>query len=266
MRRFWIAGLLVLAMMLPALPAAAKKPIKPPAAPVLFDVTLEFDGVEGLSTMADPSCGPADVITMELDRNYLVATDDEAGVPMIDVNLGPELAWYRDYPYFASPADVPANFDPAEYPYDQELTGDGIIGCHGAGIMVYADYYRHFPDDPGPATPDLRIGDHLVNWNAGLFRLKVSDGAVELLWHSDYYIQFEKVRKRWVADIAEDFTYSGGFTWTTVSGEPVPWDPAVGASGVVSGELHTSYYWLGYTPFIGSPRDVQFILTVTPKA
>lgn len=262
-----MAGLLVLAMMLPALPAAAKKPINPPADPVLFDVTMEFvDGVEGLSTMADPSCGPADSITMELDRNYLRATSDEAGVPMIDVNLGSELEWYRSFPYFASPGDVPAGFNPADYPYDPELGGNGITGCHGAGIMVYADYYRHFPEDPDPAAPDLRIGDHLVNWKAGLFRLEVSDGAVELLWHSDYYIQFEKVRKRWVADIAEDFTYSGGFTWTTDSGEPVDWDPATGASGLVSGELHTSYYWFGYTPFIGTPRDVQFILTATPKA
>ena len=55
----------------------------------------------------------------------------------------------------------------------------------------------------------------------------VSDGTVELLWHSDYYIEFQKVRNRW---LAEDSTFSGGFTWTN-AGEPVDWEPATGDPG-----------------------------------
>jgi hypothetical protein len=106
MKRFWIVTVLVLAMLLPALPASAGKPDKPgkppPAEPTLYDVMMEFVlGAEGLSTMADPSCGFADSIVMEWGGHALVSTFDfdEASVPMLDVNLGPELVWYRDYPY-----------------------------------------------------------------------------------------------------------------------------------------------------------------------
>ena len=254
MRRFWIAGLLVIAMMLPALPAAAKKPVKPPTDPVMFDVTMEFvAGVEGLSTNEDPACGLAESITMELDRNTLFAGDGGEALPMIDVILGgveTEFSWYRDYPYYASPNVVPDDFDP---PTEADRrTGDTITGCHGAGIDVYVDYFAP--------------GDHLYELRAGLFRLEVSNGTVDLLWHSDYYVPYERLNKnKWAATTAEDFTYSGALAWT-VGGNPVSWDPVTGGSGIVSGDLRASHFSPGeYDLFVGAPRPVEFMLTVTPQ-
>jgi hypothetical protein len=276
MRRYWIVTVVVIAMLLSALPVSAGKPPgtpgKPPPNQVTpqYEVTMDFVAeFDGLSTTADPDCGPADFIVMDWDGRNLGAAFEPAGEPYVDVMLGAGLAWYRDYPYFATPADVPADFDPGDYPFDPQLTGDGITGCHGAGIAVYRDYYLYNPDEPDPQLPDMRIGDHQVNLKDGLFRLCVSDGTVELLWHSDYYTEFQKVKKRWRAPINEDFTYSGGLSWTTGpngEGVPVVWDPdAPVVSGYVSGDLNVSYFWPGsYTPFPGSPRPVEFILTVTP--
>ncbi len=254
MKRFWIVTVLVLAMLLPALPASAVKPDKPgkppPAEPTLYNVTMEFvAGAEGLSTMADPSCGIADSIVMEWDGRALVATSDEAGMPMLDVNLGAELEWYRDYPYIPSPADVPAGFDPPVDP--ARIYGEGITGCHGAGINVYVDFFAP--------------GDHKYELNAGLFVLALPDGEVNLLWHSDYYTPYVKVnKKKWAAATIEDFTYSGVLAWTD-SGQPVVFDPVNGSSGLVSGSLEATHFSPGtYDPFPGSPRTVAFILTVTP--
>lgn len=286
MRRFWIVAVVVVAMLLPALPASAKKPPGTPGNPPpngeveQYRVTMEFiDGFDGLSTTADPDCGPADSIVMDWDGRNLGAAFEPAGEPYIDVMLDADLAWYRFYPYYGSPDKVPADFDPAafvhpeavdpENPINPAYVGDGITGCHGGGISVYRDYYLYNPDEPDPELPDMRIGDHQVNLKGGLFRLGVSDGAVELLWHSDYYTEFQKVKKRWVGEINEDFTYSGAFTWTTEpngAGDDVVWDPeAPVVSGYVSGDLNVSYFWPGsYTPFPGSPRPVEFMLTVTP--
>jgi hypothetical protein len=249
MRRFWIAGLLVLAMMLPALPAAAKKPVKPPTHPVLFDVTMEFvEGEEGLSTNADTACGPAKSITMELDRNTLFAGDGGDALPMIDVILGGAetgFSWYRDYPYYASPSEVPTGFDPPTETDRQ--TGDTITGCHGAGIDVYVDYFAP--------------GDHRYELRAGLFRLEVGNGTVDLLWHSDYYVPYERLnKKKWAATTMEDFTYSGALTWTG------SWDPETGGTGIVSGDLRVSHFSPGeYDLFVGAPRPVKFMLVVTPQ-
>ena len=284
MKRFWMVAVIVLAMLMTALPASAKKPDNPgelpPAESAQYAVTMEFfEESNGLSTKADPGCGPDDFIVMDWDGRNLGAAFEPAGEPFIDVRLDAALAWYRFYPYFGSPAAVSADFDPASFfdpekvdpenPVDPPYSGDGITGCHGGGISVYRDLYVYYPDEPDPELPDMRIGDHRVNMKGGLFRLGVSDGAVELLWHSDYYTEFQKVKRRWVAEINEDFTYGGEFTWTTEpngKGDPVVWDPdAAEVSGYVSGDLGTSYFWPGsYTLFPGSPRPVEFILTVTP--
>lgn len=264
MKRIWIMTVLVLAMLLPALPASAGKPDKPgkppPAEPTLYDVTMEFlvteDGVikEGLSTMADLSCGSADSIVMEWNGRALIATSDEAGAPMLDVNLGPDLHWYRDYPYIPSKDDVPVDFESPVEP--ARFYGQGITGCHGAGINVYVDFY-------GP-------GNHKYETNTGLFVLALRDGTVNLLWHSDYYTPFVKVNKKkkvsWDRVTIEDFTYSGELTWTD-NGQPVDFDPVNGSSGLVSGSLEVTHFSPGtYDPFPGSPRPVEFILTVTPQS
>jgi hypothetical protein len=261
MKRFWIVTVIVLAMLMTALPASAKKPDNPgkppPAEPTLYDVVLEFvPGAEGLSTMADPSCGFADSIVMEWDGRALVSTFDfdEASVPMLDVNLGPELVWYRDYRYIPSEDDVPADFEPPVEP--ARFYGQGITGCHGAGINVYVDFY-------GP-------GDHKYETNTGRFVLALTDGQVNLLWHSDYYIPFVKVTKKkrvsWDRVTIEDFTYSGDLTWTNGE-EDVVFDPVNGGSGLVSGNLEVTHFSPGtYDPFPGSPRPVEFILTVTPQS
>ena len=258
MRRFWIVTVIVLAMLLTALPASVAKPDKPgkppPAEPTLYDVTIEFvPGAEGLSTKADPSCGFADSIVMEWDGRALIATSDEAGAPMLDVNLGPELVWYRDYPYIPSAAAVPVGFDPPRDP--ARVYGEGITGCHGAGINVWIDFY-------GP-------GDHKYETNTGRFVLAITDGRVNLLWHSDYYVPFWKVIKNrkvsWDGTI-EDFTYSGDLTWTNGE-EEVVFDPVNGSSGLVSGNLEATHFSPGtYDPFPGSPRPVEFMLTITPHS
>jgi hypothetical protein len=257
MKRLWIVTVLALAMLMTALPASAKKPDNPgkppPAEPTLYDVTLEFAGAEGLSTMADPSCGFADSIVMEWDGRALIATSDEAGAPMLDVNLGPELVWYRDYPYIPSAAAVPVGFDPPNDP--ARIYGEGITGCHGAGIKVWIDFY-------GP-------GDHKYETYTGLFVLALAHGGVNLLWHSDYYTPFVKVIKgkkvSWDGTI-EDFTYGGDLTWTNGEDE-VEFDPVNGSSGLVSGNLEVTHFSPGtYDPFPGSPRPVEFMLTVTPHS
>lgn len=256
MRRFSIVTLVVLAMVLTALPASAAKPDKPgkppPAEPTQYVMTMEFiPGAEGLSTMADPACGLANSIVMDWDGRSLGAAFEPAGLPMIDVNLGPELEWYRDYPYIPSPADVPTGFEPPTEP--SRYYGNGITGCHGAGINVYVDFFAP--------------GDHKYELNTGLFQLTPDDGAVNLLWHSDYYTPYLKInKKQWRPATIEDFTYSGTFTWTTPSGDPVIWDPATGASGIVQGDLRASHFSPGsYDLFPGAPRPVEFILTVTPQ-
>lgn len=259
MRRFWIVTGVVLAILLTALPASAKKPDNPgkppPAESTLYEVTMDFvAGAEGLSTN-DGDCGPADFIVMEWDGRALIATSDEAGIPMLDVNLGPELKWYRDYPYYPSPADVPADFDPADFDPPVEparFNGEGLTGCHGAGIDVYVDFFAS--------------GNHKYELNAGLFVLALADGEVDLLWHSDYYTPYVKVnKKKWAPATIEDFTYSGVLAWTD-NGQPVVFDPVNGSSGLVSGNLEVTHFSPGtYDPFPGSPRPVEFILTVTPQ-
>jgi len=99
----------------------------------------------------------------------------------------------------------------------------------------------------------------------GLFRLTPSDGGVSLLWHSGYYVPYERFNKnRWVAATIEDFTYSGEFSWTN-GGQPVVFDPVNGGTGLVTGDLAATDFSPGsYDPFPGSPRPVQFVLTVTP--
>lgn len=253
MKRFWIVTGIVLAMLLTALPASAKKPDNPgkppPAESTLYEVTMDFvAGAEGLSTN-NSDCGPADSIVMEWDGRALVATFDEASVPMLDVNLRPELAWYRDYPYIPSPDDVPAGFDPPLEP--ARFYGEGITGCHGAGIDVYVDFFAP--------------GDHKYELHPGRFVVALSDGEVHLLWHSDYYTPYVKVnKKKWAPATIEDFTYSGSLSWTD-NGQPVVFDPVNGSSGLVSGSLEATHFSPGtYDPFPGSPRPVEFILTVTP--
>ena len=102
MKRFWIATVVVLAMLLPALPASAGKPPgtpgKPPPNEVTpqYEVTMEFvPGADGLSTN-DTDCGPADSIVMDWDGRNLGAAFEPDGEPYIDVRLGAELAWYRN--------------------------------------------------------------------------------------------------------------------------------------------------------------------------
>jgi hypothetical protein len=158
MRRFLIVTAVVLAMLLTALPALAVKPPGNPGKPppdgevAQYRVTMEFiDGFDGLSTTADPDCGPADFIVMDWDGRNLGAAFEPAGEPYIDVRLDTDLAWHRFYPYYGAPQDVPADFDPAafadpetvdpENPIDPPYSGNGLTGCHGGGISVYRDLY-----------------------------------------------------------------------------------------------------------------------------
>jgi hypothetical protein len=271
MRRVWIALTVFAVATALALPASAGRPDgppgldKPPVETVQYTVTMEFiGGSNGLATLAP--CTDDGFLTMELSSQGNLGPVD--AVPFLEVQIDSTLHWYRYYPYFRTPGLVVDGFDPNEYPLKAAETGDGLTDCHGGGVdvtIMREDGFKVLDDNPD-REPITQAGN--------LFRLTPSDGAVGLLWHSDYYIEWENVSRnpkktRYVGNDAEDFTYSGNFDWTNaILGGPVVWNPAVGASGIVSGNMRISYYRLnGYTPFeeggeIGFP--VEFVLTINP--
>lgn len=266
MKRLWT--ILTVALLAAALtaPAAAAKG-KPAPRTSYFDVTMEFVGTaEGLSTTGG-ACGEARLAVLESEDagRSLHSFAGVGGVPMIELRLGPALAWYRDYPYFADPAAAyAADLDPADYPYAPRLLGSGLTGCHGAGLDVYVEYA-----DALKVLTDDRIA--IVQY-PGWLQLTLADGEVGFLWHSDYYREWEKrVRKSWGATVIEDFTYSsspspgGVWAWEDEGGNPVVWDPAVGATGIVTGWLRWTHFSPGiYDDNGNEPRPITFRLTVMP--
>jgi hypothetical protein len=272
MRRLWIillVGLLAAAVVAPA--AAAKgKPQPPPPEVKFYDVTMRFiEGAEGFST--EGGCLGAGVTSVRMQ-----STDGGRslsriqGTPfLLTTRLGPDIQWYRYYPYYPT-VEAAAGFNPNDYPANPRLTGSTLEGCHGDGIAAYVGYQGATKVlVPGPDGASI-VPDE------GAFSLWLRDGEVELLWHSDYYVQWEKPRKRWEAAVIEDFSYStntgprgSAVPWTwTVDGNPdhpVVWNPATGATGVVAGEVRMTHFSPGvYDPFPGQPRTVRFILTVAP--
>ena len=185
-------------------------------------------------------------------------------MPLIELRLGTGLAWYRDYPYFPDPAAAyAADFDPADYPYYPRLTGSGLTGCHGAGLDVYVEYTAGVKVLTDDRTPIVQY--------PGLLNLSLATGQVGFLWHSDYYREWEKPRNRWTATTIEDFSYSssqspgGVWTWTDAAGNPVVWNPAAGASGIVTGLLRWTHFSPGvYDDNGNAPRLITFRLTISP--
>ena len=237
-----LVSTMALVMATVATSAAAKG--KPAATPERFAVTMSFvDGFEGFSTAA---CMAGGDIEMELDHRNggLIAVD----TPKLDVKIGADLSWYRYYPYFN---EVPTFLEPADYPREAPVTGNGLEGCHGAGIDVYVD-------TEGDLVEILEF--------TGLLALTVDDGTVEFLWHSDYYRVWEPInKKRSALSDIEDFSYLGTLTWRDESGGVVMWDPAVGGSGVASGQVSIEHFSPGsYVPFVGSPRTIEFHLEIVP--
>jgi len=273
MRRVWITLTVLAVATALALPAAAKKPEgtpgpdKPPVETAQYEVTMEFlDESNGIASSVP--CTDGGFLTMELSSQGNLGPVD--AVPFLEVRIDSTLHWYRHYPYFRTPGLVLKGFDPDEYPLDEAQMGDGLTGCHGGGVdvTIMRDDGAKILDDTNPDRPAIAQAGNL-------FWLMPSDGAVGLLWHSGYYREWENVSKnpkktRYIGSDIEDFTYSGSFDWWTDESMTVPvvWDPAAGASGIVSGNMRISYFRPGsYTPFeeggeIGFP--VKFLLTITP--
>ena len=273
MRRVWITLTILAVATALALPATAKKPDRPPGPdkpPVetgQYMVTMELvDESNGITTSAP--CTDGGFLTMELSSQGNLGPVD--AVPFLEVQIDTTLHWYRDYPYFRTPDLVVEPFDPNEYPLHEAQTGNGLAGCHGGGVdvTIMRDEGAKVLDHTNPDRP-------AISQAGNLFSLMPSDGEVGLLWHSDYYREWENVSKnpkrtRYIGNDIEDFTYSGSFDWWTDESMNVPvvWDPVAGASGIVSGNMRISYFRPGsYTPFedggeIGFP--VEFLLTITP--
>ncbi len=253
-------------------PKCALDPDAPGCPPVdevvQYRATMDFvEGLDGFSTLT----GCTDDTTVLMD---LTAQGDLSAVldrpQFLDVQIGEALHWERHFPYFATVEDA-GEIDPNLYPSESAESDAGITGCHGGGIEVTIAW-----DDLGNKVLDDSNPDRLpIVQNVNLFRLTPSDGVIELLWHSDYYIEYENVgnkKPRYIGNYGEDFTYSGAFTWTE-EGAPVEWDPTIGASGIVKGNVEVSHWWkdsdtAGYTPFLAEDGEagfpVEFMLTITP--
>jgi hypothetical protein len=234
----------------------------PPEEVTRYEAVFGFiESRDGFSTT--PGCTDGSAVTMDITpQGHLGAVFDRT--QFLDVRIGAALHWYRHFPYFATPGDVPDEFVPGEYPLVVPVTGAGLTGCHGGGVAVTIKWV----DGVKVLDPDRPIEEV-----GGLFRLTPSDGLIELLWHSDYYVEYENVGKkkpRYLGNYGEDFTYSGAFGWTDEdTGDPVVWDPATGASGIVDGNMGVSHWWkspesAGYTPFDEAGFPVRFHLTITP--
>ena len=279
MKRVWIALTVVAVALVMAMPVGAavdcddpkfaSNPTCSDAGDVIaYEVTMEFlEGQDGFSTSI--GCTDDGAVLMDLTaQGDLSAVLDRP--QFLDVRIGEALQWERHFPYFATVADANAPIlEPNLYPSESPEAGNGITGCHGGGIEVTIAWNSDGEKVLDESNPDREP----IVQNVNLFRLTPSDGAIELLWHSDYYIEYENVgnkKPRYIGNYGEDFTYSGAFTWTDEDemGAPVAWDPTIGASGIVEGNVGVSHWWkdsdtAGYTPFpVGGEAGfpVRFLL------
>ncbi len=213
-------------LLMAAIPALAKKPLRP--APATYSVEMRFVDEEqpGLSTICAPEGQLVMTGTSRGGELKLSDTDTPAEAPLIHVRAT-EVVWERTYPY----PDI--------------SSGAGFDECHGPSVYDGSD---HPFSDYGGAL-----------W----ITIDYDAGTVDFLWHFDYYIDGEdrgKKKTRWVQTVREHYTMSATADYNPITGLVTGWFP-VAWYLKEDGTLVHGYDL--FEPIDGT--EMRFYLKITPK-